>query len=589
MMMDLDGLPESIEGVKAMVIDEDDPVISEVPVFVNHLQDPPFLCGEIHVLLNTLRHKDRPYGDHGQISSVDFDESNQRLRMEYILDSRSDTYDSTATHALRKHSLIANPTVRDSHAASYCIGLMSEGALTLVPVSSVAHVRPCFDHIDLEIASRKQLNQAAQSKSEESSQNKPLAGKALHYQQLVSSIRFSKSDWRKLDFYDYDSVEAADLVNKHLLVSSVQNLREVKTRALQFTGDQEQYLTRLSAWVEKESSVGIGDEKTGSSSQELARLDFSKQIETIMRRVQVIKFSDLWQSLPPNTRARFSEDQILDQLEACAICVQGVWVVLSHQSPYRPQVWDTRDALLILLHAGREVTIQLLSGINNLAKDEIEEIVRSVCSLDLLSNTWKLKIKPDTDFVASHADIVKRHESVANSIINRLKAKKEQRTSTAGVDSKGPAAFSREEIAALCHTVGNKLMEEGSLTTEEVKQSLQAKTRDHFVSEATALEILREIEAVPVRERWAAPSRGSPHIDSLRRILMGLYRDRDALTKAEIVSAFGECDLTDHDLRKLIKEFAVNEKGYWVFNGAAIAERRSVKAELAGDDDKELF
>lgn len=80
--MDLDGLPECIDSGEAMVVDCDDPVIGEIPVFLNHLQDPPNLCGEIYVLLNTLRQQDRPYGDQGQISSVQFDEANRRLRME---------------------------------------------------------------------------------------------------------------------------------------------------------------------------------------------------------------------------------------------------------------------------------------------------------------------------------------------------------------------------------------------------------------------------------------------------------------------------------------------------------------------------
>jgi hypothetical protein len=527
------------------------------------------------VLLNTLRHHDRPYGDHGQISSVDFDESGQRLRMEYVLASRSETYDPSATHALRKHALVAKPTVRDSHAASYCIGVMSEDGLTLVPVSSVLQVRPSFDHVDAEAASRK-----PSSKSEDSTGVvKPLTGKSLHYQQLVNSIRGSKTGWRPLDLYEFDSVEAADLLHKHLVVSSKHSLHALKATPLTFRGDQNQYLTSLSAGTEKEEAVSSSSWSGGASShsasagivQDLARLDFSKQIETFMRRLQIVKFSELLHALPPNTRARHSQDEILWQLDQCAICIQGNWVVLSHLSSFRPQTWDTRDALLILLHAGREVTVQLLSGINNLNKDEIEELVRSVCVLDLLSNTWKLKLKPDAEFASANPEILKRHEAVAASIINRLKVKKEKKTEPS------TGSFSEEELGALSQIIRSKLQQEGSLTSEEVRHALQAKTRDHFVSEATALEVLRLIEAVPVRDRWAAQSRGN---DEFRRILMTLFRDRDALTKAEIVAAFGaEFNLTDHDLRKLIKEFARNEKGYWVFNGAMIAERRLVKQE----------
>lgn len=465
------------------------------------------------------------------------------------------------------------------------MGVMSEGMLTLVPVAHVVHVRPCFEHIDEEAASRKSLVSAQGVKSEESA-SKPLTGKSLHYQQLVGSIRSSKSSFRHLDYYEYDSVEASDLVNKHIVVSSLQNLRDVKTRQLDFsTGTQDQYLTRLSTWAEKEGTEMSTMSSQHSNMADLGRVDFSRQVELIMKRVNLIKFSDLVQSLPPNTRARYSESDILAQLDQCAICIQGVWVVLSHASCFRPQVWDTRDALLILLHAGRDVTVQLLSGINNLGKDEIEEIVKSLCSLDLLSNTWKLKLKADAEFTASHPEILKRHESVAASIISRLRMKKDLKSSedTSVSAHVGGGSFTKEEVSALAEVVKEKLVQEGSLTTEEVKQALQAKTRDHFVSEAAALEVLRVVHAIPIRERWAVPSRGmSPAIDELRLLLISMFKERDAFTKAEIVSRFpagGECDLTDHDLRKLIKEFAHNDKGYWVFRGEMIAERRPIKSD----------
>ena len=136
---------------------------------------------------------------------------------------------------------------------------------------------------------------------------------------------------------------------------------------------------------------------------------------------------------------------------------------------------------------------------------------------------------------------------------------------------------------ALGDKVRAKLIDSGAQTTEEIRQFLQAKTRDHFISEPTALEVLRLVEAIPIRERWAVQSRGG-EIDEMRLILIGLYRERDALTKGEILSAFNAqlgraCELSDHDLRKMIKEFASNDKGYWVFNGAFIADRRIVKKE----------
>ena len=599
--MSIDDVPNTIDCVYIKDDQEDDPVVSEVPVYLNHIQDPPFLCGEIYVLLNSLRHHSRPYGDQGQLASVEIDDATSRLRMNYGVNTRSETYDTSSIHRLKQHSLIARPSARDSSSATHCVGVLSDGILNLVPVTALCNVRPCFEHIDSEVASRKTASTVSAETSEQAT--RPLTGKALHYQQLVKSIQTEKTNWRKLDHYDFDSVEAADLFQEHMLVQpgkletagstlseERRKLKELKCRELEFECDQEQYLYKLSSghWSNTSTS-GVAAEGSKKAPEtlplhELTRLDFSRQIETIMKRFQLIRFGDLLTALPANTKARYSEADVLAQLDQCAICIQGNWVVLSHLTSHRPQMWDTRDALLILLHAGREVTIQLLSSINGLPKEEIEEIVRNVCRLDILSNTWRLKLRPDESFTAQHPEVVKRHESVATSIINRLKTKKERSKVSSSPDS--PAStFTRDELQAMAAGVRTKLTDAGASTTDEVRQALQTSTRDHFISEATALEILRLIEAVPVRDRWVVASRGT-EVDTLRLALIALYRDRDALTKAEILAAFADslgrpCELSDHDLRKLIKEFASNDKGYWVFNGEPIAERRyGVKSEL---------
>jgi hypothetical protein len=569
---------------------EDDPVVKEIPVFLNRLHDPPHMCGEVYVMLDTMRPLSRPYGDQGQLTSVELDDENSRIRINYSLNTRTDTYDPVSAHPLRKHSLVGKPMPRDDFSGTYCMGIMSEGVMTLVPVTSICTMRPSFDHVDEEASSRKT---GLLTKSEEGGSNeaKPLTGKALHYQQLVKSVKANKSHWRTLDHYDYDSVEAADLLHEHILVSTLdrshgdrQHLHDLKTRELEFvSGTQGEYLTALTSGRSKASTI----ESAVVDQTELSRLEFGRQVEAIMKRCQVLRFSDLLNSLPANTRARYSPVDIVAQLDHCALLIQGNWVVLSHLSGLRPQLWDTRDALLILLHADREVTVQLLSGINNLGKDDIEELLRTVCSLDLLTNTWKLKLREDKEYIQSHPDIVQRHSAIANSIIQRLKAKKERSSSSSSgqVTAGSGKAFTAEETRAMMEIARSKLIDFGASTTDEIRQAIQAQTRDHFVSDSSALEILRLVEAVPVRDRWAANSRGKD--DVLRFELISLYKDRDALTKPEIVAAFNKvlgrvCDLTDHDLRKLIKEFARNEKGYWVFNGEPIAERRikTVKDEV---------
>ena len=585
----------------------DDPVETEIPVYLNHIQDPPHICGEIHVLLHSLRPSGRPYGDQGQLNSVEYEEETESLRINYSLNPRSETYDSGAPFTLRGHSLISRPVPRDVSSSSYCMGVLKDGILTLVPVKAMSNVRPSFDHVDTEAAQRRSAATLVPQNSGEESQSadpsKPLTGKALHYQQLVRSLKSTStstaSSWRRLDCYDYDSVEAADIFHEHILtdMKASQPWKELKLRNLEFfpTTKDHQYLLKLASgsWgvSATESSEDSTSQDPGFAS--LNRLDFSRQIESVMKRMQIASFTEILSVLPANTRAKYSESDVLGQLENCAFCVQGNWVVLSHLSSHKPQLWDTRDAALLLLRAGREVTIQALASFNNSSKQDSEEILRNLCNLDIQTNGWKFKLKPDEQFMAENSELMKRQESVSNAILGRLKVKKEQvKTGESGAVSR--QQISEDELEVMGKKLFEKLSDSGSMKITDIVHFIQSVSSGHYITEPIALEILRRINAIILRDRWAVGGGRPgdlPDASTLRDVVMQMYRVRDSLSKPEILAEFEnivrrKCDLSDHDVRRVIKEFAINERGYWVFNGEPIAERRgaNVKGLVKAED-----
>jgi hypothetical protein len=580
---EIGGEPYHADGSREI----DDPILTEIPVYLNRLHDPPDMCGEIYVLLDALRQRDRPYGDQGQLTSVEFDEDTSRLRMNYSLNSLSETYDASSSYPLRKHSIVGKPVPRDSSSGSSCVAILRDNSLNLVPVTSVCSMRPCFEHIESEAATRKTVQT---NEKTESGESKPLTGRAMHYQQLVKSVRPPKPQWRKLDHYDWDSVEASDLLEKHIHFTgggqeSEERYRlfELKQRDLEFVpGSQADYLVALTSGRNKSTgeTSGIGDHS------ELSRLDFGRQIEALMKREQVCTFTDLMAALPANTRARYSQADVLAKLNSCALLIQGNWVVLSHLSGLRPQMWDTRDALLLLIHSERDVLVTHLSKISQLGKDDIEDVLKTLCTHDLLANIWKFKMRKDEEFIRTHPDLVDKQTPIVQDIIQRLQAKQQRRAAEeASGGTPTVKQLDAEETKMMIEIVQKKLMDLGALTTDEVRHAMQANTRDHFVKEVHALDILRVIEAIPIRERWARRTRGKH--DDLRQQLIDMYQTRDAFTKEEIVAAFqtvrkGKFELTDSELRKIIKEFAHNDKGFWVFNGKPIAERfvKSVKDEI---------
>lgn len=588
-------------------VDMDDPVVCEIPVYLNHIQDPPHICGEIHVLLHSLRPTARPYGDQGQLNSVEYEEDSDSLRVNYVLNSRLATYDPSAQFTLKGHSLISRPVPRDVSSSSHCMGVLKDGILTLVPVKTLSNVRPSFDHVDSEIAQRKTAaTLVPQNISEETPQSdaiKPLSGKALHYQQLVRSLKNSTSSWRRLDCYDYDSVEAADLFHEHIItnMTSEQPWKQSKLRELEFfpTTKDHQYLLKLASgsWGTVSDSLDESSAPSDSSFSILNRLDFGRQIESVMQRLQIASFSDVVAILPANTRAKYSESDVLSQLESCAICVQGNWAVLSHLSPHKPTLWDTRDAALLLLRAGREVTIQALASFNNSPKEESEEILRNLCNLDIQTNGWRFKLKPDDQFVLDHPDTVKRQEAVSTNILGRLKAKKEHVKSGGEVAGNAQAKISDDEFELLGKKLCEKLTDTGSMKISEIVHFVQSVSSGHYITEPLCLEILRRIKAIILRDRWAVGSARSgdlPDATVLRDVVMQMFRTRDGLSKPEILLQFEKittkkCQLSDHDVRRVIKEFAINERGYWVFNGDPIAERRKQSNSLVKAEDLDEY
>ena len=506
---------------------EDDPVVSELPVYLNRMHDPPFMCGEIYALLNSLRPADRSYGDQGEMRSVELDDARRRVRINYSVSSVSGDYDDNSTYSLSEHALIGIP--RDSTSATYCMGVLGETGLTLVPITAVCAMRPGFAHVDAEVALRKGPVEEEAPRS--------LTGKALYYQDLARSLRRSDAAWRSLDFYAVSSPEASDLFDQYITPSTDHCV------SFERSFSTEEYLVEL-------ATASASPDAAASA---VSRLDFGRQVETIMKQVCAVRFSDFVLMLPPNTRAKHSETDILNKLELVSIMVNGVWILHSNLTTHRPHLWDTRDALLLLLHAGRDITVQTLSAIAQLGREEIEEILLPICQLDILSNTWKLKVKSDEQFVRAWPQIARQQDAAIAALIAKLKRAK----MTRGVDK---------------HVMDVRpiLIDSGALTTEEVRAALQTGSRDHFVSEAAALEALRAAGAVPLRERWVLPDRtGVPGMDAFRVALMDLFQTRDTIDAKDMPTGFAGAEL-----RRLVKEFAnPGPNGTWVFKGDSIAPK----------------
>jgi len=121
----------------------DDEIVREIDVYINRLPD-----AELYLLQYPLRPVYRPYGDQGQLATVDIKKTQRRLRLSYLMNTESDNYDKdNPIHAVARHHLVSKPG-SSSTDSSYAIGILRGGSLTVSPLSAVCQFRPSFAHVD---------------------------------------------------------------------------------------------------------------------------------------------------------------------------------------------------------------------------------------------------------------------------------------------------------------------------------------------------------------------------------------------------------------------------------------------------------
>ncbi|KAF4714275.1 hypothetical protein FOZ63_003222, partial [Perkinsus olseni] len=121
----------------------------------------------------------------------------------------------------------------------------------------------------------------------------------------------------------------------------------------------------------------------------------------------------------------------------------------------------------------------------------------------------------------------------------------------------------------------------------EIRKLLQTLYPQDIVTDANAVEAMKQAGGMKIRDKWILTSTGHKEIDTYRSVLLAIYRMKDSATKKEITDEFErvsgkKCTLTDHAIRRLIKEFADLKSGRWVFRGETLEELRE-QAGVGGE------
>jgi len=595
---------------------DDDPVVQECDVYLNRMYDPPDFVGDMYVLQYPLRPVYRPYGDQGELDRVELKPRSRRLKFVYKL-STGDNFDedgvATERHG-QKHVLsstvVANPN------CSYAVGVIHQGRMTITPIRAVNQLRPdfeTFDRLRAQQHSRAASAASADPVAEAMAEAAPAAGgdssdsgadepRAVPEADLVAAapVRVEyvvpgKSEavatsaaasaevedtWTRLDYYSASSEEARDIYRQHIVFPAAAAAEaeeegyepdHPKLQKLELDGDREAFLATMcgQAVPRKERKEKREDEpQDGLSAYVLSRMPVERQVEAVVRHFGVVSYSrQLRARLPPSTLRQAGGDEGLFQLLLrCAVLVAGNWVLKSELAGFEGTEAHARDMLLCIMDRKKgmlrreeyERWAQIFErATQRTARDEM---TRTVAEYDKETASWRLRNAPDDDFLRRFAKLAEEQriwwEQHRNTIIRMSQVKKHGDTAAAAA-----AASSRHRNRLLGEV--REVLALGAANPGELRRTLQKKNPTVAIREEEVLQVLQhpDLEAVQVRNLWMLARTGKEDNDKFRSTLIGLFRQRDSVSRKDIMAEYERlhgrpCKLSEYVMRSFIREIA---------------------------------
>ncbi|XP_026193127.1 uncharacterized protein LOC34617390 [Cyclospora cayetanensis] len=232
------------------------------------------------------------------------------------------------------------------------------------------------------------------------------------------------------------------------------------------------------------------------------------------------------------------------------------------------------------------------------------------------SSSWRLKLPPDEAFLSAHPKVAAHFaafwENRLKEVVKEVHAKREAAESPStcvvpstifyvcvaallleGFSSRSDHAFTF--LARMCVLIPANGRSTGATTPAQLQLAARGvkailcefgglsltEIRDKLVETSDELKTLTDDElkhvlrgiALHVQGIWVLNSLGNPQIDEFRSALIRVFSSSSPpKTKSQIIQAI-EADLQrrvslpDFALRKLLREFAKNENGMWIFKG----------------------
>eukprot|EP00128_Syssomonas_multiformis_P016718 Colp12_sorted_trinity150504_noHs@30953 len=604
-----------------MVVDDDDPVVHEVDIFVSQT-----LSKNLFVFQFPLRAPNAPYDTGAAELKARIKPIQQKIELEIPLDTASENYDrekgeqfaaaadpeGVAPGAYNEKKLekqiLASRRVPET--ASYCVGVLTGDSLHLTPVHGVCQMRPSFYYLDeadnvKKMKAKKQAEEeaaAADELQEPEAEAVKLTFKRKETEVAAAARKRTygfiqkicdAEPWTELNFYPQSS-DAADIVFKRLFCTRSDDVIPMELNA-------SEYLQALNPVIpESERQLAPPATTRPLSLHELRQKPLEERVAALMKNVHTLQFATLVEVVDD---PKATEEALLTLLEQCADFIQGHWIVHSEmvyppsfQSPHslikHAHLITARNHLLARVHfEGHMPTRKELMDEAKLPMEDAHDMLAALCVFEEDAG-WSFKVPVDSDFIARFPEVVARQHA-------KVDQKFRQQSGEADVECVSAPSTKQGSVVSVSTTVTGASVEEQLLnfisevfrlfnvcTLTQFKKQLaikqsvsQSHNLLHGVKDSMLVDAIKrtgsEVEVsypLPGGETSFYMLRNiGPQLDKYRDVMVGMYKTRASFKKADITNTlkehFGDA-LSTASYSKVLKQLAVSRGSIWTLKCA---------------------
>lgn len=537
--------------------EEEDDVIAECDVYLNHLQDPDVFQGDLYMLQYPHRPIYRPNGDQGKLRHVDIDKLQKRLRLSYKLDTETTHYNKNFAHPSKEYVLTSEKF--DNPNLSYCIAAVRDGKFVMTPVKSFLQCRAQMDNED-------------DTDDEDDALKDPLGQTEI---KMNITTRRKKNDrpaaqkavWEHLVPFDVNSKEA-HCAYQHFVTMKEEEVEFKSNNADNF------FIQRMCG-----TEMASDDADGGTSFLSrfvLSRMTLSQQLEAILWESDgAISTTQIRKRLAPQTKKDLKPEILLDQLLASCTCVRNSWVLKHEIVGFSDTVAKVRDSLLIVLHRNGQWQTEAYfkNFVKVVSKDVLLDIVKTVGTIHKAENGEEIITLPTNNdniqsmFPIAYEKIEKSMKLQQDLVRNLMTDLRQNKIDPLNISTL--TAIHEERLRAQIQHEVRVLLCTNARTVSDLQRLVQQRHPNQNISETLLKSVLSKatLKAGSIRSVWYLQNVGG-RLDRYRQCVIRLFKENASITVDDLLEETRTAHLenpTDLELRQLLCEFATLDGDRWVF------------------------